>query len=142
MSAATAPNTPDDTAAPAQSGADSTVKAPFTPRQLQKIIEKQQARIEKLEAALADRPSKRPRREVETMDYIKAAKRFIKSAGARVGESDEHELRELLHLQGDLEAAIAVAVAGQRSFGKSWASIGLAAETSKEAAWQRWGKKA
>lgn len=130
---------PDEASARGESGADSDVKVTFTPRQLQRIVDRQAKTIEKLRASLANRP-KRRRREVETMDYVKAAERFIRGAGRRVGEGDEHELRELLRLQEVLDAATAEAVAGQRSFGKSWASIGLAAGTSKEAAWQRWGK--
>lgn len=127
------------TPAPGQAGADSSVKATFTPKQLQRIIDRQAKTIEKLRLTLAKRPS-RQRREVETIDYVKAAARFIRSAGKRVGEGDEHELTALLALQGVFDAAVQEAVNGQRGFGKSWAAIGLAAGTSKEAAWQRWGR--
>ena len=130
---------PYDSGVPVISEPDSAVKAAFTPRQLQRIVDRQARTIEKLRATIANRP-KRPRRETETMDYVKAAERFIRSAGRRVGESDEHELRELLHLQEAFDAAVAEAVAGQRTYGKSWAAIGLAAGTSREAAFQRWGK--
>jgi hypothetical protein len=109
-----------DSGVPTTSEPDSTVKASFTPK----------------------RRSKRPRRDVETMDYLGAARRFIRAAGRRVGECDEHELRELLRLQEALDAAVAEAVAGQRTYGKSWAAIGLAAGTSREAAFQRWGRNA
>ncbi len=85
--------------------------------------------------------SKRPKRDVETMEYLGAARRFIRAAGRRVGECDEHEQRELLSLQTDLDAAFADAVAGQRAYGKSWTAIGIGAGTSREAAYQRWGKK-
>lgn len=129
----------DDTSGPAREVGDSGVKAALTPAQLRKKVDQQAKTIEKLRSALAGRP-KRRRRDVETMDYVKAAERFILGAGRRVGEGDEYELGALLQLQGTLEAAIATAVAGQRGYGKSWAAIGLAAGTSKEAAWQRWGK--
>ena len=115
------------------------MKATLTPAQLRRLVERQARTIEKLRDSLARRP-KRRRREVETMDYVKAAERFILGAGKRVGEGDEYELAALLRLQATLETALATAVAGQRSYGKSWAAIGLAAGTSKEAAWQRWGK--
>jgi len=130
---------PDDTGAPAQSGADSSVKAAFTPKQLQRIIDRQAKTIEKLRLTISKRPS-RHRREVETIDYVKAAARFIRAAGKRVGEGDEHELTALLALQGVFDAAVQEAVNGQKAFGKSWASIGLAAGTTREAAYQRWGK--
>lgn len=92
-------------------------------------------------AFTAKRRSKRPRREVETMAFLSAARRFIMAAGKRVGEGDEFELHELLALREVLEEATAIAVAGQRSYGKSWAAIAFATGTSREAAFQRWGKK-
>lgn len=88
----------------------------------------------------ARRRSKRPKRDIETMEYLGAARRFIRAAGRRVGECDEPELAELLDLRQALEIAIADAIAGQRSYGKSWAHIARATGTSREAAWQRWGK--
>lgn len=87
------------------------------------------------------RHSKRPKQERETGAFLGAARRFILAAGKRVGEGDEPELAQLLALQGVLDSAIAEAVAGQRSHGKSWASIALGAGTTREAAYQRWGKK-
>jgi len=87
------------------------------------------------------RPAKRPRKDVETMDYLGAARRFIRAAGRRVGECDEHELAELLTLRTALDDAIAAAVEGQRTYGKSWAAIARGTGTTREAAFQRWGKK-
>lgn len=98
---------------------DSTVKSALTPR----------------------RRSKRPRRDVETLDYLGAARRFIRAAGRRVGECDEHELAALLDLQHDLDAAIQAAVDGQRAHHKSWAMIARGTGTSREAAYQRWGRR-
>lgn len=85
--------------------------------------------------------AKRPRKDVETMDYLGAAKRFIRAAGRRVGECDEIELAELLALRAVVDEAVAEAVAGQRTYGKSWAAIARGTGTTREAAWQRWGKK-
>ena len=113
-----APDSPVGTTGRVEGDVDSAVKAPYTP----------------------NRRSKRPRKDVETMEYLGAARRFIRAAGRRVGECDEHELRELLALQDALDAAIQDAVDGQRAIGKSWAQIGLGAGTSREAAWQRWGR--
>lgn len=87
------------------------------------------------------RRSKRPKQERETGAYLGAARRFILAAGRRVAEGDEPELAGLLALQEVLDSAIAEAVAGQRSHGKSWARIALGTGTSREAAYQRWGKK-
>lgn len=81
------------------------------------------------------------RESVETMEYLAAARRFIKAAGRRVADSDEHELAALLALQGELADAIAAAVAGQRAHGRSWADIARATGTSREACYMRWGKK-
>lgn len=88
--------------------------------------------------------AKRPKREVETTGkrgYISAAARFIRAAGRRAGEGDEPELAALLELRNVLDAAIADAVAGQRTYGKSWAAIARGTGTTREAAFQRWGKK-
>lgn len=75
------------------------------------------------------------------MDYLGAARRFIQAAGRRVGECDEPELAQLLALQTTLDESIADAVAGQRRHGKSWAGIALATGTTREAAYQRWGRR-
>lgn len=78
---------------------------------------------------------------VETGAYLAMLRRMIRAAGRRVGDADEVELAELLQLRGDLDEAIAAAVEGQRSIGRSWASIALAAGVSRQAAWERWGMR-
>lgn len=103
----------------ARADGDSAVKVAFTPR----------------------RRSKRPRRDVETVEFLGAARRFIRAAGRRVGECDEHELAALLELQDDLNQAIQAAVDGQRQYGKSWADIARATGRTREAAYQRWNGK-
>lgn len=108
-----------DSTAPVRSEPESGVKETFTPR----------------------RRSKRPKRSVEALEFIGAVRRFLRAAGSRVATADEYELRALLELQNDLDQAIATAVAGQRSIGRSWAYIALATGASREAAYQRWGKK-
>lgn len=128
--------------APDNPETDSGVKAALTPRQMARKIEEQQKTIENLRATIAGRPPKRPRQEVETVGprgFIKAATRFIRAAGRRAGEGDEFELAELVSLHVVLDEAVATAVAGQRTYGKSWAHIGRAVGTTREAAWQRWG---
>lgn len=88
--------------------------------------------------------AKRPKREVETSGprgFIAAARRFIAAAGRRAADGDEVELAELLSLQADLDAAILHAVTGIRDRGQSWAYIAQATGKSREAAYQKWGKK-
>lgn len=87
---------------------------------------------------------KRSRREVETAGprgYIAAARRFIAAAGRRAAEGDEIELAELLTLEAAVKAAIQHAVDGQREQGRSWAYIAQGTGKSREAAFQKWGKK-
>ncbi len=84
------------------------------------------------------RRSKRARKSVEALEFIGAVRRFLRAAGERVAESDEPELKALLALQGDLDEAIAIAVQGQRSVGRSWAYIALATGTTRQAAFQKW----
>lgn len=78
---------------------------------------------------------------VETMDYLQAAKRFIRAAGRRVAEADEPELAELLALQKTLDEATQHAVDGIRERGMSWAYIATATGTTRQGAFQRWGRK-
>lgn len=68
-------------------------------------------------------------------------KRMIKAAGKRVGNADEPELAQLVALRDELELAIQAAVDGQRSYGRSWAAIALGLNTTRQAAFQRYGGK-
>ena len=83
--------------------------------------------------------SKRTKNSVEAIEFIGAVRRFVRAAGVRVADADEYELTALLALRGDLDAAIATAVHGQRATGRSWAYIALATGCSRQAAFQRWG---
>jgi hypothetical protein len=76
---------------------------------------------------------------VETSEYLKAAKRFIRAAGRRVAEADEIELGELLKLQDTLDEAVQTAVDGMKER-HSWAYIATATGYSRQAAYQRWGR--
>lgn len=102
---------------PLDTAANSSVKPALTPR----------------------RRSKRARSSVEALEFIGAIRRFLRAAGVRVAQSDEHELRALIALRVDLDEAIAVAVAGQREVGRSWAYIATATGTTRQAAFQKWG---
>ena len=81
------------------------------------------------------------RRERETLEYLAAARRFIRRAGERVADADEFELAALVALRQELESAIVVAVQGQRSIGRSWAYIGAALGMKRQSAQERYGEK-
>lgn len=85
---------------------------------------------------------RRAPRERETLEYLAAARRFIRAAGKRVADADEFELAELVALRQELEAAIVVAVQGQRSYGRSWAYIGAALGMKRQSAQERYGERA
>lgn len=85
--------------------------------------------------------AKRAKREVETADFIRAARRFIRAAGRRVADADEIELGMLVSLRRDLEAAEAEAVKGLRDRGASWSYIALGLGITRQAAQQRWGER-
>lgn len=81
------------------------------------------------------------RRDRDTLEYLGAARRFIRRAGERVADADEFELAELVALRDELEEAIAVAVRGQRSYGRSWAYIGSALGIKRQSAQERYAEK-
>ncbi|WP_336630762.1 MULTISPECIES: hypothetical protein [unclassified Microbacterium] len=81
------------------------------------------------------------RREVDTLAMLAFARRIIRAVGVRVADSDEFELAELVSIRDDLEAAIQVAIDGQRSVGRSWAYIGAALGTSRQAAQARYARR-
>jgi hypothetical protein len=79
---------------------------------------------------------------VETMEYLGAARRFIRAAGLRVAAADEPELAELLALRTVVDEAVQTAVDGMRDRGMSWAYIASATGTSRQAAQMRYGRPA
>jgi len=89
----------------------------------------------------ATKRPKRTRHEVETLDYLSAAARFIRAAGIRVGQGDEAELQSLLNLHVVLDEATQAAVDGQLAIGKTWKDIAAATGKSTQAAHKRWGRK-
>ena len=65
--------------------------------------------------------------------------RMIRAAGVRVANAYEYELQQLVNLRIELEQAIAIAIAGQRSSGRSWSHIGKALGLTRQGAFQRYG---
>lgn len=79
---------------------------------------------------------------VETTEYMAMLRRMIRAGGRRAANGDEPELAALIELAGVLDEAIAEAVAGQRALGRSWADIAMATGKSRQAAHERWGRRA
>lgn len=77
---------------------------------------------------------------IETADYLKMLRRMIRAAGKRVGHADPADLRLLAELRVDLDDALQTGVDGLRADGFTWASIGEAMGTTRQAALMRWGR--
>jgi hypothetical protein len=83
----------------------------------------------------------RRKRERETPEFAAMVKRQIRAHGRRVAAADPEDLAGLLELREVVEEAIAVAVAGQRAEGASWARIALGLGVTRQAAQQMYGKR-
>jgi hypothetical protein len=83
----------------------------------------------------------RRRRYVDTGDYLGAVERMVRAAGKRTGECDPDQLAQLVAIRDTLDAAIQTAVDGMRESGITWASIGEALGTTRQAALMRYGRK-
>lgn len=81
------------------------------------------------------------RRYHPTPEYVASVGRMIRAAGRRVGQEDADDLAILATLRAEVEEAIVEAIAGQRSAGVRWASIGEALGVTKEAVIMRYGPK-
>jgi hypothetical protein len=78
---------------------------------------------------------------VETPEYAAMLRRLIRAYGRRVANADVEDLAEMIELRGELDQAIAAAVKSSRErHARSWADIGRAAGTTRQAAYQRWGQ--
>lgn len=84
---------------------------------------------------------KRPLRARETPEYLDMVHRLIRTAGKRAADGDEPELAALLALYAKLDAAVVVAIDGQRERGASWDAIGRAAGVTRSTAFERFGPK-
>lgn len=74
---------------------------------------------------------------IETPDYAAMMVRMVRAYGVRVGEADPEDLAVMLELHEHLDAAIRVAVAGQRETGFSWAEIAAGLGVKRQTAWAR-----
>jgi hypothetical protein len=78
----------------------------------------------------------------EISEYIHFMRRIIRAAGQRIADADPQQLRDLIDLRSDLDEAIGAAVVGLKESGATWADIGAATGTSRQAAFEKWGKLA
>jgi hypothetical protein len=84
----------------------------------------------------------RPRRVVETTDYLAFVRRILRALSRRVGNADLDALSEMAALQDELDGHVIDAVARLRHdvYPASWADIGRAFGISRQAAQERFGK--
>ncbi len=81
---------------------------------------------------------RRPPRPIEDLPYFQMVGRIITAAGARAAAADPDALAYLLELHQLLNDAVAIAVAGLRSSGHTWETIGAATGTTRQAALMKW----
>lgn len=79
----------------------------------------------------------RRRRDREVPEYAAFARRTVRALGARLAEGDPVDLVEIERVRKELDAALDVAVKGQRAAGFSWSEIGVGLGTTRQAAQQR-----
>lgn len=76
----------------------------------------------------------------ETPDYCEMLTRMLRALGRRVADGDGPDLAAAVALAEMLDEQIAAGVAAMHDAGYSWAYIGEAVGTSRQAAFQRWGR--
>jgi hypothetical protein len=96
--------------------------------------------VTNIEPSLNWKQGQRPRERKSISHTIRGAMSMVRSA-ARRADFGELELGELVRARTELDAATQLAVDGLRARGCSWADIGAAVGTSREAAFQRWGRR-
>jgi hypothetical protein len=73
--------------------------------------------------------------------YAGMVRRIVRAYGRRIADSDPDDLALILSVRAELDEAIAVAVAGMREAGFSWAEIARPLGMTRQAAQQRWGRE-
>jgi hypothetical protein len=80
------------------------------------------------------------KRQIETDEFLKMVTRMIRAAAVRVGNGDEIQLAAFNQVQTAMKDAMKDAIHQQLDQGKSWSDIASGLGTSKQNAFQRWGK--
>jgi hypothetical protein len=84
----------------------------------------------------------RRRRSVETKEFGAMVTRMIRAYGRRVANADMEDLTDMVAMRALLDEAITTAVSHLRDHHEfSWAAIGDAVGTTRQAAQQRYGRK-
>jgi hypothetical protein len=95
-----------------------------------------------VKGALTSNRRQRRRRYVDTKDFGAMVTRMIRAYGRRVANADAEDLADLVAMRALLDEAIATAVSHLRDHHDfSWAAIGEAVGTTRQAAQQRYGRK-
>lgn len=79
---------------------------------------------------------------VHPPEYCAFARRIIRAYVRRAADLDPADLAEMIGLRAELDRAIDQAAAMVKASGYSWAEIGSATGTTRQAAQQRWGRLA
>lgn len=87
-----------------------------------------------------DLTPKRRKRHVENDEYGAFLRRIMRAYAARVAKGDIDALADLVASGRELDNRIQEAVNGLRAWGYSWADIGRSVGTTKQSAYDRWGK--
>lgn len=72
--------------------------------------------------------------------FVHMLRRMVQAAGRKMRHADAEDLRELVSIRDELEAAIRDGIEGLRVDGYSWKSIGESLGTTGQAAYMRYGK--
>lgn len=85
---------------------------------------------------------KRRRRRAENDEYAAFVRRILRAYAARVALGDIDAVADMVAISGEMNDLIAEAVQGLRDKGYSWADVGQRLGVSRQAAFERWGKRA
>lgn len=81
-----------------------------------------------------------PQQRHESPELGDAAFRMMRGLARRAGDGDTEAMEQLAKLSWQLADMTAAAAAGLRRAGYSWAEIGKLNDTTRQNAYQRWGK--
>ena len=86
--------------------------------------------------------SRRPRRVTENDEYAAFARRVLRAWARRVAAGDIDAITDMAAAARELDEAMREAVTGLRGKGYSWAEIATRLDVTRQAAQQRWGRRA